>query len=831
MQGKEQIIQDLSLLYQLSLAAGKSIHVLENCEQFIQVLLNKKPISYAAVWISEQEITDNQTDDYILLYSNPEFRSKERTINNRHFILKRLWEHPFFQINQTDKKFHQVVQEEAIQGGSYTIFKLGKLGFLKLYSTEATDLFSPKELIQLSTVVDKFAVSLKGSLAHERLVNETYKRQRAQEELNRSHTAYQSLFEEMYDSLITLDRFGNIINANKAAKKLLGLEQPTNRSINFWKMIHPEDAKELAAYTHELITEGYYSNYECRIITADKTIKYVQINSNAVTENGEYLGSRDLIRDISDQKLAEQELIRAKQAAEQARLAEQQFLANMSHEIRTPMNAVIGMTHLLYEANPSISQLEYLDSLKFSADSLLGIINDILDLSKIEAGELEFEEKEFDLYALAKGLQQTFQFKLRDKSVNVYLNFDDRINNLIIGDPNRLRQILTNILGNASKFTQEGSINLIIKIAKSTDNQHIIQFMIKDTGIGIPQDKINHIFKSFKQVDKSTARKYGGTGLGLAIVKQLVELQNGSISVYSNVGKGSTFIINLPFEQTQKKAEEIIQQEEQQENSAAILATHELLVVEDNPMNQKLIAKILDLWNCSYSIADNGKHALKLLEDKEFDLILMDLHMPIMDGEVCTKAIRQLNNHPNQKRPIIALTAAALLDEKNRALAAGMNDFTTKPFSPKQLQKTLLKWLPKLAKETTISTQKTQNNSREPEVNLGYLLELSKNDPIFVMEIIEIFLQEIPNALEILDQAFMQKDWETLSVTAHRIKSNYMMVGMVSQQEAALQLELMTKTEDLDIARMAKLVDQLKRDTKMCYPIMKEKLELVKIIG
>jgi len=257
-----------------------------------------------------------------------------------------------------------------------------------------------------------------------------------------------------------------------------------------------------------------------------------------------------------EQKVAlrTQELAKAKVTAEQAQKAEQQFLANMSHEIRTPMNAVIGMTHLLYETSLSETQKEYVDALRFSADSLMGLINNILDLSKIEAGKLDFEERSFNLEQMLKGLQRTFQFKVKEKPVSVDIAMDERIANLMIGDPIRLNQILTNLLGNASKFTNNGTIGVKAILREQVEEKYWIEFQVHDTGIGIPKDKLEVIFENFKQADIKVTRKYGGTGLGLTIVKELVEIQGGTIKAESNPNQGSVFKVILPFGNSGVKA-------------------------------------------------------------------------------------------------------------------------------------------------------------------------------------------------------------------------------------------------------------------------------------
>ncbi len=530
-----------------------------------------------------------------------------------------------------------------------------------------------------------------------------------------------------------------------------------------------------------------------------------------------------------EQKIVQrtQELRKAKNAAEHAQRAEQQFLANMSHEIRTPMNAVIGMTYLLSETQLSEPQKEYVDSLRFSADSLMGLINNILDLSKIKAGEIEFEEKPFHLQNLLEGLQQTFQFKVKEKPVQILLDYDIAIDNLVIGDPTRINQILTNLLGNACKFTSRGTITIKTKLQKSPASKYKIALAIIDTGIGIPKEKQDLIFQNFKQADIKVTRKYGGTGLGLAIVKELVDMQNGDIKVKSKEGKGATFQVVLTFGNSGIKAIDTEKNEERTNTKIMdLLQQQSILVVEDNEMNQKLITKILDIWNCSYDLAMNGKEAIEFTNHLPYDLILMDIHMPEMDGVLATSLIREDQNNPNQHTPIIAMTAAALLEEKNRGLAAGMNDYVTKPFSPKRLLNKICHLLNlKLDKPVEALTPSIDTITKMVNIDLQYLYDFSNGDSAFVRDMVTTFLVDTPSAFKNLHVAYADKNWEMISHTAHRLKPNYMMLGMKEQQETAFQLEQKTKQNQFEEQVVLQLINDLEKATEIAYPVLKKKLE------
>ena len=652
--------------------------------------------------------------------------------------------------------------------------------------------------------------------------------QLAEIKVRESEVMLRKIIDASLDAIINIDAEGNVIAWSDQATKIFGYTRKETFGKKMGNLIVPPQHREAhdRGMKHFLKTgEGPVLNKRIEITGYDKNGREfpIELSISPIKMDGKYFFN-SFIRDITERKKVEQELISAKHEAEQAQLAKQQFLANMSHEIRTPMNAVIGMTHLLYETNPTEAQKEYLDSLRFSADSLMGIISNILDLSKIEANEIEFEKRTFNLVELLKSLQQTFQFKVREKPISVVLDVDPKIKNHLIGDSVRLNQILTNLLGNASKFTNKGTIGVKAKLVAATGGQYIIQFQVHDTGIGIDKGNLEKIFKNFKQADVKITRKFGGTGLGLTIVKQLVELQGGSIDVNSTKGQGATFNIILPFKDSGVLQTEVSIKEDSEHQISEALKETNLLVVEDNPMNQKLILKILELWECHFDIASNGFIALEKTMEKEYDIILMDIHMPEMDGCETTRKIRANAENKNQNTTIIALTAAALLDEKNRALDAGMNDFLTKPFSPKQLKIYLGKWL-----NLELSTDQSNSYSQYSQnkiinIDFTYLLESCKGDHEFVKEMIEIFLKEIPIAMTQLEEESDKKNWLKISEIAHRVKTNYMMVGLNIQKENALDIEKSIKLNDFEENEIRSKIRQLKSDSKVAYPLLEKEL-------
>lgn len=385
---------------------------------------------------------------------------------------------------------------------------------------------------------------------------------------------------------------------------------------------------------------------------------------------------------ILEKERAELEKIKA----EQSEQFKQQFLANMSHEIRTPMNSIIGMANLLTHSELDDLQKKYLNIIRKSSENLLVIINDILDLSKIEAGKMEFEKINFLLSDVIEMVFHSLHYQAEDKQLLLTFSIDEQLPKALKGDPVRLNQILVNLTGNAIKFTEKGSVTISAKLLSESDRNVIVDFAVTDTGIGIPEDKLNTIFESFSQASSDTTRKFGGTGLGLTISKQLIELQGGSIYVHSRYGAGTTFAFKLSYEIG--SAEEIGKKMlNESDVSPEQLRGLKILLVEDNQFNQIVAVDTLEelLKDVSIDIAENGKEALVKLQANEYDVVLMDIQMPEMDGFEATQKIRKTFSSPKNKTVIIAMTANVTRDEVDKCFEAGMNEYIAKPFDPQDL--------------------------------------------------------------------------------------------------------------------------------------------------
>ncbi|MGN8225721.1 ATP-binding protein [Gracilimonas sp. BCB1] len=373
--------------------------------------------------------------------------------------------------------------------------------------------------------------------------------------------------------------------------------------------------------------------------------------------------------------------------------AKSEFLATMSHEIRTPMNAILGMTHLLKQDSPREDQIEPINILDFSGKTLLSLIDDVLDFSKIEAGKIEFESIEFELNKLVNVIIESFKITAKNKGIELKTEIGEGIPNILVGDPARLTQILNNLVSNALKFTEEGEVRLSVNAVQDDDESIRLQFAISDTGIGIEKGRVNTIFESFTQASQNTKRLFGGTGLGLTISKQLTELQGGSISVESEEGDGSTFYVELTFEKGSSAIEATAINKS--EDSTTSLSGLKVLLAEDNLVNQKVMLRFLERWNVDMTVVDNGKEAVDAIKEDNYDVVLMDLQMPTMDGYEASEHIRKLDDPYKRNTPIIALTAAALKEVREKVYASGMNDFVTKPFNPADLEQKLFQFIEK----------------------------------------------------------------------------------------------------------------------------------------
>ncbi|MBS7565741.1 response regulator [Mucilaginibacter sp. Bleaf8] len=438
------------------------------------------------------------------------------------------------------------------------------------------------------------------------------------------------------------------------------------------------------------INHGVDYDLELKIITAKGREIWTRSVGHPEFVNGKCVRLYGVFQDIDKHKRNEEQLRIKHEEVEKAAAAKLEFLSIMSHEIRTPLNAVIGFTNLLLQ-NPRQDQHEYLNVLKFSAENVLILINDILDFNKIEAGKIDIEQVDFDLSQLIKNIYAAQQGEADQKDLQFVLQIDEAVPTLLVGDPVRMGQVINNLIANAIKFTPAGKVELIVKVLEEHEHKVKLYFEVADTGIGIPTNKLEHIFERFSQASSETTRKYGGTGLGLAICKRLLELVNSHLQVTSVEGKGSSFFFELTFKKS--KAKQQARTSKPSDLALTGFPGKKVLITEDNPVNVMVIRKFLQQWDITCDVAENGKIALDKASQNIYDLILMDLQMPEMDGYDATVAIRKLSGQYYQELPIIALTASTVADMGDKILQAGMNACVTKPFKPALLHGVLSQYL------------------------------------------------------------------------------------------------------------------------------------------
>lgn len=497
----------------------------------------------------------------------------------------------------------------------------------------------------------------------------------------KSQEHYQDVFNKSKDAIYICDLDGNLVNYNKSTASLLDISYDKLQSIDIHNLMYSQ--KRRNDFLVRLVAAKNVEDFEMEIERPQGERRQCLITARMM-EHTDFTGYTGIIRDITEQKQAES-LKKARNLAHQSAKMKEQFLASISHEMRTPMNAILGMSNLVIQTDLDEEQHNYISSIKQSSEILLGVVNDILQISEIQNGKVKFENKNFNLHELLNNLINVMQYKAKEKKLGLELVQDDGTPTIIRGDKLRLNQILYNLVGNAIKFTDSGHVKIYVVNLNQNSYSVQIKFIVEDTGIGIPPDKVDAIFESFTRI-RTKDRIYEGTGLGLSIVKNLVEQQGGKIGASSEFGAGSNFFFDLIFE----IGEEL---EFDSDAPAEILldrdAPIKLLLVEDHKMNQLVAKKTLEKqWkNIKITIANNGKEAITILEKELFDIILMDIQMPIMNGYEATQHIRHKMPAEVAQTPILAMTAHAHISQDEKFKTYGMDDYVLKPFEPEQLFK------------------------------------------------------------------------------------------------------------------------------------------------
>ncbi|MBN1791515.1 MAG: response regulator [Bacteroidales bacterium] len=594
-----------------------------------------------------------------------------------------------------------------------------------------------------------------------------------------------SLIEASLDPLFTISPEGKITDINNASISITEVTREKLIGTNFFDYFtEPDKAREIYK---QVFAEGFVADFPLTI--RDGKLTDVLFNGSVYKdEYGKVIGVVVVARDITDHKRIEAELVEAKehaeratkiaqvakikaekatQIAENAVISKQQFLSNMSHEIRTPMNSIIGFTKVMLKTSLTAKQKEYLTAIKMSGEVLTVLVNDILDLAKVDAGKMIFEQKAFKMDASISAMIHLFEPKIQEKNLQLIKKYDPKIPKVLVGDPVRLHQILINLVSNAVKFTIQGKITVGVRLLNSDEDKVSVEFTITDTGIGIAEDKIEYIFQNFQQATSNTSRLYGGTGLGLAIAKQLAEQQGGTISVKSKIAKGTTFSVVLPFKKTRGNVESVTEIKEADLKIKGL----KVLVVEDIALNQLLMKTLLDDFGFDCELAGNGKIAIEKLKSKPFDIVLMDLHMPEMNGFDASRYIRE---NIDSQIPIIALTADVTTTDLKKCKAVGMNDYISKPIDENLLYSKIIDLLkkPGLINDDDLPVISAKCT------DLTYLINRTKSNPQLMMDMIALYLEQTPPLIGSMKQSLLDKDWDSLYAAVHKIIPSFHIMGI-----------------------------------------------------
>ena len=634
-------------------------------------------------------------------------------------------------------------------------------------------------------------------------------KQAAEKAMKESEKKYRQLADMLPQVVFECDNNGHLTFLNSQGLITFGYSQDDfNSGLNILDLCPPEEFEKVYN-RHEPIKESDYIASDQYMAKKKDGIPFpVTIFVNTIKDHGQELGLRGIIIDETERKKTEEALIRTKEAAEAANQAKSEFLANISHEIRTPMNGIMGMTDLVLDTTLTEDQREYLEIVKKSSDSLLTLLNGMLDFAKIEAGKIQIETVDFQLHALIENVYQTMSVQAEAKGLKLTYAVSDELPEYLKGDPGKVNQILINLMNNAIKFTEQGEVYLKVQFGVPVNARDkssvVVQFSVSDTGIGIPHDQFDDIFDTFRQIDGTSTRRYGGTGLGLSICKKLVEEMNGTIWVESEVNKGSTFSFVLIFEIGQKPVKHVeeIRQDEEQVNFIKGL---KILLVEDDIVNQEVAKGVLNKYGHHVTIAENGKEAFQCLDNDDFDLILMDVQMPVMNGFETTQLIRSGKaKHTDPQIPIIALTAHTMKGDRERCLEIGMDDFISKPIHTTHFIQTIQNVV--ITKKIQLIRSDVHHSEASTEIaeksdliiDVEGVKQRLGGDESLLHKIWRTYLENAPILKEELDKAIDLSDFGLIERTAHSLKSASGNAGASKVRDEAFRIELAARNSNIE---------------------------------
>lgn len=611
---------------------------------------------------------------------------------------------------------------------------------------------------------------------------------------------YSDLYNEAPDMLLSVHTAtGLVIQCNRTVLRTLGYTSEQVIGHHVSNLYTKESAEKLPDLMANFRKTGSIKDQELSVQTKDGTVIEVSLNSSAIrNEGGEIISSRSIWRDISETKKAREMVIRERASAEGSRI-KSNFVATMSHEIRTPLNGVIGMSEILLATNLSSEQRDYTDSLKQSADTLLALVNDILDFSKIESGKLDLFLAEFKIQNLMNEIEKQMRWSAFRKDLSLVFDLKSDDDYVYTGDYQRLKQILINLISNAIKFTSEGDVRVQVEIMKARTDFVKLKFSVSDSGIGISQENINRLFQPFTQTDSSISRQFGGTGLGLSICQNLADLMNSRIQVQSQFGVGSTFYFELELA---AKHESVERTKFFQNINLKYEHNPRILVAEDIETNRKVIGIMLADLGCETVFATDGVDAIAKAEQEQFDLILMDCHMPLVNGLDATQKIRRHSNPNVANTPIVALTASASNKDRQMCLDAGMNDYLSKPITRTALSQVVEKWMGSDIFNLSASDFGGFNLTamQKNPINEQILFELKSlsrpGQPDLVTEVTQLFEKKLSKRIENIKLAVDQKDVEKIRKSTHALKSSASSLGATAVGESCEYLSSLAQQGD-----------------------------------
>jgi PAS domain S-box-containing protein len=626
------------------------------------------------------------------------------------------------------------------------------------------------------------------------------------EELRESKSFRDALYEAIPNPVFFKDAQLRYLGCNRAFENYFGKSEPAIVGKTVQEIWPSELAAKYNEKEMELLLSHVTQAYEWYIVNSENMVRDVLISQSLFKKNdGTIGGIVGSILDITEIKTA-------KEAAEAANRTKSQFLANISHEIRTPLNGVIGMADLLISTKLSDEQHEFAKTIKTCADSLLGLLNDVLDLSKIEAGKMHLDEVAFDLKEALDSIEHVMSYQSRLKELRYVSQIDSHVPLYLKGDLVRFRQILINIIGNAVKFTFEGEVRVTVSVASQDEEKVRLRMDIRDTGIGIPKEKINDLFQPFSQIDQSEQRRFGGSGLGLLISKKLAEQMQGTIEIEINKDCGSTFIVYVELGiATDTETKALISEKPEIKIDGSSNGIKNVLLVEDNPVNRRVTTLILQKLGLTIDTAEDGLVGLEKMQQSEYDIILMDLHMPRLDGFRTCEAIRAGNAGSNKKMiPVVALTATVLKEELDRCLACGFNSFILKPVHMESLYKGLEKYMGKNENVQTTVTTSTTNIVPDP-VTIAFDEEAAlintADDKDLLREALILFRETSKGYLDAIVAAALSGNLEKVGIEAHTLKGSAKTIGA---KELGMIAEKVEKTAKAKNPEALTMIDGLK---------------------